>query len=195
LTLYSLESVSEYQKKSPHRMAWGDFFMKRYRKKSIREETAFLIQNVGGLFGAAFLSGFVGTLVWVNCRGAWFVMRFAKLPSFAPSLSLSYTSWLICYGIFGAAALYSMLISCKCRRSLLADSGILAASYFFSLLWQPLFYSAHFLFISLLALTAACGLSCVFFFRSIRVSLWLSAAGAFILGFQFFFVVLTVCCF
>lgn len=146
----------------------------------------------GALVGAAFLGAFFGTLVWVNCRGAWFVMHFARLPTFAPSLTLAYTMWLICYGLMGGAVFLCLKNGAKCA---LIDAGILLGSYFFSLVWQPLFYSAHFLILSLLALIPAAGATVLFLIRVIRKSALLVLAGGVILAIQGFFLVFTVCSF
>ena len=141
------------------------------------------------------MSGFLGTLVWVNGRGAWFVMHFARLPSFAPSLSLAYTMWLVVYGLFGAAILHCFLMGGKWEKSVLTDAALLLSAYLLSLLWQPFFYSAHFLLLSTLTLTAAVALLVLFFLRMLRKSLWLTLTSVVILSVQIFFLVFTVHCF
>ncbi len=149
----------------------------------------------GALVGAAFLGAFFGTLVWVNCRGAWFVMHFARLPTFAPSLTLAYTMWLICYGLMGGAVFLCLKMGGRWGKCALIDAGILLVSYFFSLVWQPLFYSAHFVLLSLLALIPAAGATVLFLIRVIRKSALLALAGGVILAIQGFFLVFTACCF
>lgn len=168
-------------------MLWGDFFMKLFLKRH-----AGWCPNPGIAGVSALLSCFFGTLVWVNCRGAWFVMRFAKLPSFAPSLSLSYTLWVVCYGFFGAA--FYLCLSTGGKR-VIADIGLILASYFLSLLWQPLFYSAHFLLLSLVILTAAFAISAAFLIRMIRRNRFASLGAGIIAVIQGFFIAVTVCCF
>ncbi len=125
-------------------------------------------------------------------------MRFASLPSFAPSLSLSYTMWLIVYGIFGAALLHSFRMGGRqgnWGKAVFLDGGLLLCSYFLSLAWQPFFYSAHFLIVSFLTLLLAAAAMCAFLVRIVFRSLWLSVGGVLILGVQVFFIVLTAGCF
>lgn len=168
--------------------------MKRFLR---RERCAFPHErnSLGFFSGAAFLGGFFGTLVWINGRGAWFVMRFALLPSFMPSLSLAYTLWLFVYGLLGGAIFLCLRNGRKWGKGVLTDGALLLGSYFLCLLWQPFFYTAYFLFLSLLTLVGAASLITVFLVRMLRRSFLLVMLGGFILLVQCFFIALTVCCF
>ncbi len=163
--------------------------------KKFREETAFLLRRMGWLMGAAFAFGFLGTLVWINGRGAWFVMRFADFPRFAPSLSLAYTLWLIAYGMLGASFLLSVLCGVRRRERCLVNAGLVLLSYLMSLLWHAFFYSAWFVVPALLALLCAAAAEVVFLLRMAVKSIWFLPFAMVILGIQLYFIVFTVACF
>lgn len=154
-----------------------------------------LRQHIGFLVGTGFLSAFLGTLVWVNCRGAWFVMRFAKLPDFAPSLSLAYSMWVLVYGCLGGLLFLNFQMVRRWGGCVVLDGALLLGTYFLCLLWQPFFYSAHFLLLSFLTLLGAAGGMAVFLVRILRRSLFLFFCGLFCLAVQVFFLSVTVCCF
>jgi len=163
--------------------------------KKFQRETSFLLSRIGLIFTASFAAAFVGTLVWVNGRGAWFVMRFARLPEFAPSISLAYTLWLAAYGLMGASIVIICLTLREGGRRSFREILLQLAAYLFSLLWHPFFYSAHFLVLSFVVLLGAAAANVLFFIFICRRSLWLSLSSVIVFLIQMYFMVFTLACF
>lgn len=151
-----------------------------------------MIRFIGLIAGAAFIGAFAGTLLWINGRGAWFVMRYSHLPSFALSLSLTYILWLLAYGLLGAAVPLTVIMEKHHRRNCLPAVAILLISYVLVLLWYPLFYSAQFVLAALFVLFLAAAAIVVFFFKAIRKSLWLTMISIAVLLIQIYFICFTL---
>ncbi len=163
--------------------------------KKFREETSFFLRRFGWIIGVAFVFAFLGTLVWINGRGAWFMMHFGRLPAGMPSLSLAYTLWLMVYGLYGvSAALFFCTVVPRGFRSL-TDFVLLLAAYLLSLLWQVLLYSAWLPLPAFLVLLVSIGAETVFLWRVRVRSRWLFGATVLILLAETFFALLTAVCF
>lgn len=145
--------------------------------KQWKEETGLVVRFLGLILGAAFVFAFVGTLLWINGRGAWFVMRYSVLPSFACSLTWLYCLWLVVYGLLGGAVPFSVFLLRARRRSWIPPVALLLCAYVLSLLWVPLFYTAQFVAAALFALLFAALALVLFLLCACRTSFWLTAAG------------------
>jgi len=156
-----------------------------------RRETAFLLRHMGLITGCAFISAMLGTMMWINGRGVWFVMHCTRLPECALPLSVLYCLWLAVYGISGAVFPLALLIETRIKSCLPPAVITLGISYVLALLWFPLFFSAQFVFPSLcILILSLCAIS-ITIFKSFTKSLWLTTGCVVICCVELYFMIFT----
>ncbi len=161
--------------------------------KRFKEEFDCFSRFIGIVVACAFIGAFVGTLIWINGRGAWFVMRYSILPHFALSLSWTYILSLVAYGILGALMpLCILLFGRRGEGRVFLLIGTVLASYVLLLLWYPLFYSAQFVLVSLFALILSAGANCASFFLGFRRALLPTVANIALFALQLYFICFTL---
>lgn len=118
-------------------------------------------------------------------------MRYAKLPSFSLSLTLTYILWLCVYGLLGAGIALTVLLRHIARKPDLLLLICSLLTYILSLFWHPLFYSAQFVFAAMLVLFFAMVSNVVALIKSFRKSLRLTAISFIALLIQIYFLCFT----